>query len=119
MAISFDPAAFIVLYPEFASVASARIVAVSDEARNYVSEGVFGDKAVHALSLYTAHLLALSDPERGGSRGAITSEKVGDLSTSYASPQVTTVNMDATTYGARFSKLARQVTGHGMFHVGI
>lgn len=115
MAIAFDPTTFKLIYKEFAAESDPRLVAVSDQARNYVSEGVFGSKAEHALSLYTAHLLLLS--ARGGS-GPLTMEKVGDLQNQYAAPMLNAHELNATGYGAQFSKLARQATGTGIRFVG-
>lgn len=115
MAIAFDPTAFKLVYTEFAAESDDRLNAVSDQARFYVNEGVFGTRAGYALALYTAHLLTLM---RRGASGPLTMEKVGDLTNQYAQPTITAKDLNVTAYGAQFSKLASSATGTGIRFVG-
>lgn len=117
MAIPFNADNFIALFPEFASTGTVRCALVAEQAQLYVSEGVFGASAEHALMLYTAHLLTLWN--RTGGQGPVVMDKVGDLTTQYAAPMLTAKDMDSTAYGLQFSKLARRKTGTGMMQVNL
>ena len=69
--------------PEFAGIAEERLQFFIELAESYICESRFGTKAKHAVILYIAHLLTMSARGASGNVGAVTSEKVGELSRNY------------------------------------
>lgn len=77
-----------------------------------VSEDAFGDNYVLAGILLTAHFLTLFGPNSGGGSvgvGAVTQRTVGQVSVSYASPQVSSAasqrGLGLSKYGVQFAQL--------------
>lgn len=70
---------------ELATETSTRIELFIGIAREYLCEEKWGTKAKTAIILYTAHLLTLANRGATGAAGAVTSEKVGELSRNYGS----------------------------------
>lgn len=68
---------------EFSSENPTRIEAFIEQARLFVCETAWGDRAKTAIIYYTAHLLKLEKIEASGAAGPVTAERVGDLSRSY------------------------------------
>ena len=73
--------------PEFAALATSQIQLALDRAERRINTTQWGSKADDATICLVGHLLALTCPG-GSSAGAATSEKVGDVSASYALPEV-------------------------------
>ncbi len=109
--ISFTKSQLVARFPEFANEADARVANLLTMARDYVDETVLGSRAMTGLMLYTAHLLSSTKASAAGKTGPIISEKVGDLSTTYAGPQGKTNSLQSTTYGELYLKL---VAGEGI-----
>lgn len=78
--IAYEPAA--------ASIDEERIDLFIGYAETQVNRDVWGDLADQAVILLTLHGLYTTGPSSGASsgQGPVTSEKVGDLQRSYASP---------------------------------
>lgn len=70
---------------ELASETPTRIELFIEIAREYLCEEKWGTKAKTAIILYTAHLMSLANRGATGAAGAVTSEKVGELSRNYGS----------------------------------
>jgi len=72
----------------------------------------FGEDSDMAVMLYTAHLIQLGRGAASG-RGAVTSETVGSVSRTYASPEAGSsgVGLRGTSYGAQFLSIAGMHTG--------
>ena len=91
--------------PELVSVSTGRIDSFIAFAAPYVNINIWGEKADFAHSLLTAHLLTLSN--KGGATN-VTSEKVGDLSVSYADPTADQ-GLESTAYGSMFVQLRKSL----------
>jgi len=113
MADPFTSAQFIAIFPEFGALPTPDVTVplVLEFLSSDVDPGKFGADYVRALMLMTAHFLTIS-ARRG--KGAITSTRVGDLSTSY-SPGEIKRELDATEYGRLFLRLARRKVGGPQF----
>ena len=98
-----DPTYFQNVFPELASTSAATIEALNGPACLYVSPNVFKESTQYATALIIAHMLTLGSM-RGG--GPVTSDKIGDLTTSQAALSTATA-MQMTSYGMRFLELAR------------
>lgn len=92
---------------EFEDEDDSRINTFISYAENYINSSVFGTKADFARLLYTAHLLTISARGSSGASGPLTSEKVGDLQRSYASPGSVTDSLESTSYGLEFLRLRK------------
>jgi hypothetical protein len=110
--MSGSVAQFKQLFPEFATIADDRIEFVLNCARARVSASVFGNCYLNALYYLTAHSLAM-DLRAGGASGAVTQEKVGDLSRSYAKSDSTSL-LASTSYGAQYLALLRMFASGGI-----
>lgn len=104
--MAVDPKTLKTMFPEFESETNKRIQFFIDMAERKINRPIFGDKADDAVCLMSAHLLTLGS--RGGNGGAITGEKVGDLSRNYSAG-----NSDkkgphgSTSYGEMYDDLLR------------
>ena len=112
MSDPFTSDAFIAVFPEFASLPN--VAAQVSGALNFMASDIsaesFGSDYVKALMLLTAHWLILTGPQRSGGKGAVTSERVGDLSRSYQAANAMRT-LDSTSYGQMFIRLARRKVG--------
>lgn len=92
--------------PEMDAQTDERVELFIEYAENWVDEGQWGRKYTQAVILMACHLLSVA--ARGSSSGAVTAEKVGDLSISYGQ-----VNPDdglsVTSYGQLFQQLKRTI----------
>lgn len=88
--------------PEFEDEDDSRIDTFIGYAEMYVNSKTWGTKADYATALFTAHLLTVSGS--GGSTG-VTSERVGDLSTSYAVNDSN--DLGSTSYGKLYLSLRK------------
>lgn len=70
---------------ELATETETRINLFIGFAREYICEEKWGTKAKTAITLYAAHLLTLANRGATGAVGAVTSEKVGELSRNFGS----------------------------------
>jgi hypothetical protein len=93
--------------PELASEPNKRINIFINMATNCVNETVWGDKCPDAVALLTAHFMTMAN--RGGVGGAVKSEKVGDLSTTYGSSANEQSLLAQTSYGSMFLQMMRVV----------
>lgn len=90
--------------PEFEDQDDSRVDTFIGYAEMYVNTTTWGTKADYATALFTAHLMTIS--ASGGSTG-VTSERVGDLATSYA---VNSSNdLGTTSYGKLFLTLRKSL----------
>ena len=100
---------FRLLAPEFASVADATVNKWLAMADLQAAETCFTDeRAAMAQALYAAHLLTLST---AGARGAIVSEREGDLSRTYATIKGGDTALGSTSYGQQYIDLTRPCFG--------
>lgn len=103
MALDLD--IFKAIAPEYKDVSSTTLDVLTPVAERRVNVSYFGNKAPEAIAYLVAHMIKIS--ERNGN-GAITSEKVGDLSRSYA---VNSTNiLGSTAYGEEFLAIRRTVS---------
>jgi len=91
--------------PQFANMTPERLEALNMIASVYVSDVVFGEHAAVARAFVIAHLATIGD--NGGS-GAVKSESVADLSTTYAMPDGTD-GWGLTSYGQEFMRICEIV----------
>lgn len=97
---------------EFASADDSLIQTYIDIALQYVSSSYWGDAKfnfVHALM--TAHIMKSIDATGSGSSGggALSSERLGDISVSYAVASVSAADLSSTRYGALITQLSKSV----------
>lgn len=87
MSIAVEPEDVTDVAPEFASTAEESIELFIEQARIFVNESVWGEKKGKAGIIYMAcHMMKEMGLGSGGisdGAGAVTQEKVGDLSKSY------------------------------------
>lgn len=98
--MSVDAANFKKAFPEFADVPNVRLTIFSGMAERNVNRSVWEEKADDAEMLLTAHFLTLAD--RQGAGGAVTQERVGDLSVSYGTSKGNQDELNSTSYGQMF-----------------
>jgi hypothetical protein len=104
-----DAAGLVLRAPEFSDLASDEVAAAISDAALQVSSLVWGSKTDLGILLLAMHNLAISHPELGQT-GPVTSERVGDLSRSYATPSLGSHELAETRYGRRFLALKRTVS---------
>lgn len=106
---------FKVRFPEFVSIADARIDIFIDDAVLILNEVYWGTKYDLGLNYLTAHYLTLGEKSSGGnsgSRGEVSSRAVDGTSTSY---NVVTLNSlsdsyyTSTSYGQRYLALRKNL----------
>lgn len=107
MADIFTKAAFVAVFPHFATVDQAVLSAVQVFVTDEASKATFGVDYVKAIMLLVAHWLTL---EGRKGNGQLTSERVGDLSASYQPGDIKR-SIETTSYGATFLRLARRKVG--------
>lgn len=100
-------------YPEFADVGSALIEAVIADAGGYVNDTWREGDQIPAILALVAHMLAMEGRGAGGGSavsGAVTSVKVGDVSTTFAGRggAMDMNGFGSTAYGERFLALRRR-----------
>lgn len=131
--ITFDPAAFRIVYPQFASAATypdAKLQANFDLATAYVSPEVWGDMPqaarAQALNLMTAHLLALgaiiSQNNYQGQVGVVTGATVDGVSVTLQPPPQRGQWrwwLNTTPYGAQLVALLDAQSAGGWFVGGL
>jgi hypothetical protein len=111
-----DAAAVKARFPEFADVADARITAVIEEAMRWVDESWLEADYAPAIRFLTAHMLAtegalVSPSAPTATSGPVTSDKIGDASTSWAARAGVAgragsdADLATTAYGERFLEL--------------
>lgn len=133
----FDPAAFRVLFPQFADTTvfpDARLLAVYGLASAYVTPdtplcaGVPDVSWAYVLQLMTAHLLAISVIQEAGGTytgvpGIVTQSSVGDVSVSLALPpfghDAWRYWMNLTPYGQQLLALLDSLSAGGWFIGGL
>lgn len=96
-----------IIAPELASESDARIELFIDLAKLSVNESVWGDKYELGVAVMTAHLMTMAN-SGGAGVGPVTSEKVGDLSRSYAAGDANDTLM-STAYGKWFVQLRKEL----------
>lgn len=94
------------LAPEFESLSSTKRDLIAAETAKCFNEAVWGEKIEMGHVYLTAHTFKMA--QRRGTGGAIASEKVGDLSRSYAQPQ-NSDEFDQTSYGKEYKRLLSQL----------
>lgn len=92
--------------PEFKSVKDTdpAFIVFLELAGHYVAESAWGDSTNHAKALLIAHYMKFGQL---GGRGAVSSEKVGDLARSYASMGDTELHQ--TQYGTQYYSLRKTI----------
>jgi hypothetical protein len=96
------------------TAASDRLDRFIGYAEDEVNRTLFGARADKAVALLAAHALTVAG--RGGdNRGALVSERVGDMSATYAQPPVSADRpvdpLDSTSYGVEYKRLRRGIVG--------
>lgn len=114
-----DPTYIKALFPEFSTVNDVRIQALIDIANLSVSQKVWGSSYTPGIAYLVAHLLKRSGAAAGVSgsssqAGTVSSEKVGELQRSYASPSMSGSSaedalLSTTSYGIEYLRLRRQL----------
>ena len=94
------------IFPEFEEVTKRRADYFLAKTMKRVSPNEFGDLYDHAVYLLLAHTLTLTDPENAP-YGAITSEKVGDVSYTYGN-SMEEGNLSLTKYGQEYVELRKE-----------
>jgi hypothetical protein len=103
------------IYPEFEDVPDEQVAYYIEAARDYVNEGRWGTpKAKRGVMLMAAHMMSRAgagELEGVGNTGAILSETVGSISTTYAQPVGSSdgTTLGLTPYGEQFAMLMRTV----------
>lgn len=99
----------IAAFPEFAAYDVGLIQTAIDDAKLFINFKVWGKKANTGWKYFTAHLLKSSPTSSGGggAAGAVTSEKVGDLSVTYGDVGEAGGNNSSTAYGRIFDQLMK------------
>lgn len=109
--MSISSADVVRVAPEFSTESSDTFAFFIAEAARYINRTVWGAKADYAQALLTAHFMK-SRGSSGGSgapAGPIQSEKVGDISTTYATPVVSGTSFSTTAYGQQFEQIKRTI----------
>ena len=118
-------AGFKEIFPEFTTVADARVASFLVMASRRVSVAYFGDSFDEAVYSLAAHILTTIGAGQGatGVIGPVSAESVGDVSVQYASSNIVSGNhqdadLRATGYGKHFLALrAERVIG--MYAMGM
>jgi hypothetical protein len=125
--MAINPTDFKTRYPEFTTVADARVQVHLDDALLEVGEAAWGDSYERGVFLLAAHTLMLDptviddiadDADWGESR--VTSRKVGDVSVTLARASSANSEEDwynQTGYGANYLRLKKRF-GMGIAAVG-
>lgn len=95
--------------PEFATMDPARIQRFILRAQPYINSKIWGIKTDYAWALFTAHLLESSENSSSSGGGPVSSEKVGDLQTTYSVPAPQSGTLSATSYGDLFIQLRKSI----------
>lgn len=113
---SITPTEFKARFPEFATIADARIQIFIDDSELEMSESYWGDLFARGQSYLTAHLLALGEQSAtgasGGTAGPVTSKSVGGVSVSFGGPTITDSTEGywlTTSYGQEYWRLLQQI----------
>jgi hypothetical protein len=78
-------------------------------ANGRLSQTVFGAKYNNAVALLAAHILSMNSGIRsGGTGGAISTKKEGDLSISFGSNAAFDSRLDSTSYGQQLEQLKKE-----------
>lgn len=98
--------------PEFSSLDDSAIDPFITYSENYVALSFWGEDRydfIHALM--TAHFLKLLGVASGtsGASGPVASERVGDLSVTYAVNAVSGSDLSSTTYGSIIEQLKKSI----------
>lgn len=117
--LAADPSYVKALFPEFSTVSDVRIQALIDIANLSVNQKVWGSSYAPGIAYLVAHLLKRSGAAAGVSGGSsqagtVSSEKVGELQRSYATPSVSSASAEdallaTTSYGIEYLRLRRQI----------
>lgn len=120
MAVELTAGEFKARFPEFEEVPDSRVTAIIDEAKRYVTVTWLEADQVIALRLLTAHFIATEDPLNDGERamrpGALTSDKLGNASQTWATTSaavdaagnpISPSQFSTTVYGLRFLDIQR------------
>ena len=101
---------FKALFPEFSGFADSRIDLMISQSELVISEATYKDSYTNAIAFHTAHLMAMLNPQVASGAGIVLSEKVGQLSTTYADPTKSGSSdafYMATQYGQSFLELRK------------
>lgn len=117
---TFNLAEFRTLYPQFASVADATVLAVSDQALCFIGEtGCECDDT--AWQLMVAHLLQIqaAAANGGGGSGPVASATVGGVAVSFQAPPYGSSAykfwLFTTPYGAQLAALLARCSAGGVY----
>lgn len=92
--------------PELQSESDARIGMFIEFGKTFVNESKWSNKYKLGLILISCHLITIAN--RGGTGGAVTSERVGELARSYGQASGNgTDEMASTSYGQQFLMLRK------------
>lgn len=116
--MALDTAIFAAVAPQYASTPVATLNTLYGLAEHTVNDDVWTDWAEHGKALLVAHMLAMA--ERGSASGPVESERVGDLSRTYAIATTTSTDDDSlneTAYGREFLRVRRGLTVSPFFAI--
>ena len=108
-----DPTSFKERFPEFSTVADARVQLFIDDAVVVLNEVYWGSKYDLGVSYYSAHCLTLGKNSESGSTsppGVVSGKSVDGVSISYSSPPISDMTESiygSTVYGQRYLALRK------------
>jgi|HubBroStandDraft_6_1064221.scaffolds.fasta_scaffold00056_7 hypothetical protein len=105
------PASLRLVFPEFASMSDAQIQFAIDQGAGRV-DSTWGGDQVLGQTYYAAHVLSLAQRAQNDSGQQIASERFGEISISYKTPQQPTAEnpfdlLTTTFYGAQYLELQK------------
>lgn len=115
MANTCTPTTFKARFPEFDTIADARIQVFIDDALLVTNEATWGTLYSLAVCYLSAHYLALSEDSLNGDSGSIgnvASQSVDGTSISFNNPSMGSASMayyNSTQYGQKFYSLIRSL----------
>ena len=109
--MSITPSSVKTLFSEFSSVDDSLVQSYIDIAINYVNLSFWGSSRFDFIhSLMTAHLMKLNGADSSSTAsGPVSSERLGDISVSYAVNSVNQSDFSSTKYGAQIIQLRRSI----------
>lgn len=99
------------MFPEFANKSDSFVDIFINNSKTMICQSMYGNRYDLALSYLTAHFMKISS-DLG--RGEVTSEKVGDLSRSYAGNTSFDNGYSTTPYGRQFIAIRRSLINKRM-----
>jgi len=112
--MTINIAGFQARYPEFDTVADARIEVYLADSQLEINESIWSDyyeKGVYALAAHMLHRSLMSESGNAGSSGEVSSKRIGDLQISYNTKSLDSTESyyNSTVYGQEYYRLMKLV----------